>query len=600
MGLRSWLPLLLLGANVACGDSLAHRTLRLIEFRQRDSTSVALNEELVFYFSEDLDRTSITSDSLRFLDPEGAEVAGERVVRGNMLAFKPELPCASDLSDGGLRPDTSYRVVLGGFPRLDGIRSQPGELLSASLVLEFRTAAIGASPLFLDPFLGPFPLFPLGMRALPIEIEQGVILLEHREALDPSSVPACRFALTHYLPGTDEPRLIPTQPRLIRNRRNQALLLLEPLGPGGIVQRLAPGRYYLEMLGRELRTLGGRPVEPGWKVLEFVVRRARIEVNLDSGQGLSSDPPPGCDGTAAWIEGREGLRVRYPAAAGTGSAGAVTLSEAPTAADLQATRLLVPAGSTVDLSPRQGPLVLRSQTTLEVRGRLTRSVPSPRSDPLILDPLREELERAELAPESVRATLTAFLARMLDDSQPRAGEREPWTVLVAGGDILVPEGGAIEVDGPLILVAGGWIRVEGTVVAHGVWRTPGGGGGIVSHARNRVLPLVLDPPDTNPLRTPLVVGALTARFPWSPRDGDWKTQLSGLEGAGRIAIEYLQEVPGGPARLFDDPGELVAGPVRVLVRLERGAGHGEPWAPPFLEHLRLEAEPADPLAGARN
>lgn len=601
MSLKSWLGLLLLaGTNVACGDDLAHRTLRLIEFRQRDSSSVALNEELVFYFSEDLDRTSITSDSLRFLDPEGAEVAGERVVRGSTLSFKPELPCASDLSDGGLRPGTSYRVVLGGFPRLDGIRSQAGELLSASLVLDFRTASIGSSPLFLDPFLGPFPLFPLGMRSLPIEIEQGFIVLEHREALDPSSVPACRFALSHYLPGADVPQLVPTQLHLIRNKRNQALLLLEPLGAGGIVQRLQPGRYYLEMPGRELRTLGGRVVEPGWKLLEFVVRRPRIEVDFGSGRGLASELPPGCDGTASWSEGGGGLRVRYPAAAGIGAEGPVELRQAPAASDLHSTRLTIPEDATVDLAAHVGPAVLRSQTSLDVRGRLTRTGQGLRHDPLVLDPLEEELERAALAPESAWAPLTPFLARMLDDSQSRAREREPWTVLIAGGDILVPEGGSIEVDGPLLLVAGGWIRVEGSVVARGdIWRSSGGGGGVVSHASNRPLPLLLDAPTTNPLRAPLVLGALTTALPWSPRDGDWKTQLSGLEGAGRIAVEFLQEAPGGQSRLLDDPGELVAGPVRVLVRLELGAGHGEPWEPPYLERLRLEAEPADPLATAR-
>src|SRR5688572_17312071 len=122
----SWLVTLLLAPlflAAGCGGGEGARALRLLEFRQQDFDSVALNEELLFYFSSELDRSSITSDSVRVLDPWGREVAGTRSVRGDALSFLPDLPCASDLSDGGLQPEATYRVVLGGFPRPDGIRS---------------------------------------------------------------------------------------------------------------------------------------------------------------------------------------------------------------------------------------------------------------------------------------------------------------------------------------------------------------------------------------------------------------------------------------------------------------------------------------------
>src|SRR5262245_17920090 len=108
--------LALTGAALGCSDAPGGETLELLAFRQRGLVSVALNEELLFHFSADLDRGSITSDSVRIVDEQGRDVAGERKVRGTALSFLPALPCAADLSDGGLRPKTGYRVVLGGFP----------------------------------------------------------------------------------------------------------------------------------------------------------------------------------------------------------------------------------------------------------------------------------------------------------------------------------------------------------------------------------------------------------------------------------------------------------------------------------------------------
>lgn len=572
----------LAGLAGACGRA-PEPGLKLLEFRQQDFDSVALNEELVFYFSEGLERASITSDSVRIRDAAGADVTGERVVRGNALSFLPALPCASDLSDGGLRPGSAYRVTLGGFPRPDGIRGESGALLSASLQLDFRTAEVGAtnSPLFLNPFLGPFRLLPGGRRARPTEFEDGRIVLEYGEALDPSTVPGCRFELSPAGRGLPP---IPVSARLVQNQRNRAVLVLEPTS-AELPARLPPDRYYLSMPGRELRTLGNRTVEPGWAYMEIIVPEVRIELDFSSQR--SNDPPPGCDGTALWSERGPGLRLRYPAAAGTGLAGSVVLVGAPAAPDLHAERLTVPVGSEVDLGALTGPVVLRSQTALEVAGRISR-----RGGGAPMDPLTLELERLERLPIEQHTSLSAWLAALLGADQPWA--REPWTVLVAGGDIVVPEGGTIEVDGPLVLVAGGRIRIDGEAIAHGnVWKTSGGGGGVLSHARNRELPLRLDEPTINPLRTAFRAGALTLEIPWTPRRGSWRLGFTGLEGGGRMRAEFLEHVPGEPrVRRVSDPGELTTQRIRVLVLLELGPGHGEAWDPPRFERLRLEAVPA--------
>jgi len=579
---RGWGLVLALGL-AACADAPQGRALGLLKFHQAGLDSVALNEDLLFYFDADLDRASVSTDSFRILDEQDLEVAGERTVRGNALTFRPALPCRADLSDGGLRPGELYRVVLGGFPRPDGIRSESGALLSATLLFSFKTAAFGGrSPVFLAPVSASFPLVPRAKRIQDhFELDENWILLECPQALEPSSVPNARFELSYFPAKAKELERIPLDVRLVVNRREHAELLLEPAGTPGLGgARLAPGDYYLQMVAPELRDLGGRSVELGRQLIGFSAREPRFELDFTSARERAGEAPPSCTGTASWEAGA-GVRVRYPAAAGRGDAGDLELSGPLSEPDLHATRLTVPARTELDASPFRGLVVLRSQTSLEIRGQLTRHGRTVGPQ----DPLTQALVAASDEPHERQPTLSAWLAGFLDPA--RAGE--PWTVLVAGGDILVPRGGSIEVDGPLVLVAGGSIRVEGRVFTHSyLWKTPEGGGGSAG-ARLIPLPLVLDPPAVNPLRTPLVVGALTRAFPWTPRAGRWRSTLVGHAGAGRLSVHYLQAPPDRELeRWVNDPGELVAGPARALVRLEIGPGHGEAWDPPRLERLELQ------------
>lgn len=535
----------------ACGARPAVEPLLLLDFRQNGLDTVALNEELAFFFSSELDPSSVTSDSLCILDADGRPVRGERRVRRDALLFLPELPRRADLSDGAFVPGARYTAVLGGFPRLDGIRSEDGALLSATLRLEFRTAEIGKSALFLSPFVPPFPLRCRGKGSDPVVLEDGRIVLEAREPIDPSQVPGARIELRR----GSEP--LSAHLELLRNEREFAELLVVPDDTPDGAGQLDPGTYYFR-LQRDLRTLGGRELVPAWRreVLKLFVPSRRVEFP----RSVAPELPDDCDGTALPTSDGTGLWVRYPKAAGDGSAGEIVLAGRPSGPDLSAARLLVPAGASVDLSDWRGPLVLRSQTTLELAGHVTRRGGAQgRSSPLAqeLRELADELSDRPLD-DPERPALDDWLARL------RTSE-ESWTVLIAGGDLRVLAGASLEVDGPLVLVAGGWIRVAGQVTTQGdLWRTPEGSGAFAAHSKAGVLPFRIEPPSTNPLVLPFRAG-FTLRL-----------RPEALAGAERVvplqassSLRVLAELQG-----------VASGSAQLHARFELWPRPGEPWQIP--------------------
>ena len=561
--------------------------LELLRFRQIDARSVCLNEDLDFFFSEPLDRTSITAGSVRITDEAGRNVLGTFRVREALLSFQPALPCSKDLSDAGLRPGARYRVVLGGFPRPDGIRSRAGALLSATLVLSFETAAQGGEhPLFLDPFAGPNPLLPVALDLGPGD----PIRLESKEALDPTTVSGEDFELSRIgAARRAEREVIPLEARLVVNQRKRAVLELVPRARAPFAGSvLEPDSYYLRMVGRGLKMLGGRSVEPSWgqtllhlRVLEPEVGWLAVNFADPREIAASVDEPTDADGTAAWTEGRSTVGVRFPAAAGDGHAGELELHSPPEEDDLHASALLVPEGETVDLGAKDGLVVLRAQGALDVRGRIVRRGSSP-----VRRALLDELDRLAQEPRESWPDLSSWLghARELD---------EPWTVLIAGGDLRVPEGGSIDVDGPLLLVAGGWIRVQGRVEGREVWRSPEGGGNVSGRERVRIAPIVLDAPEVNPLVDPVRFSVVSRGYRPPRGITAWRpATIATHAGSGEARVRFLgyrtregrvEEIgPYEDLMMLGDCAE-----VRIRIDLDIPAGTGEPWDPPSVEQLEL-------------
>ena len=189
-------------------------------------------------------------------------------------------------------------------------------------------------------------------------------------------------------------------------------------------------------------------------------RARRAAREFDSRRLRSAVALPGYDGTAAWGESGR-VTIRFPAAAGSGSDGHVVLGEREDRADVQGVSLDLPEGRACRLRPTTGLVVLRSQGRMTIRGRLSREVS--------WDPLAEIEKDSTLKPWSSWSRPSPVgpappegplwtLSDWLDAA--KAGDWN-WTVLIAGGDLAVE--GEFTSTNPVLLVAGGTIRVSGSV-----------------------------------------------------------------------------------------------------------------------------------------
>lgn len=548
--------------------------LELVQIRPQDREGLFLNEELVLHFSDPVDLTSVTRASVAVRDERGAPAAGTLVVEGERVRFLPSPPLSPDLSDGGFRPGTGYTVEVLGFPHPFGLRSVEGAPLSATWRFGFRTvdARSPDAPAFADGTPGvAAPLVPAARTVRPDE----PIALDAGEPLDPRSLRSEDFVLE----GPDE-RLVRVAARLVENHdpaeippRGGTRLELLPERP------LVPGRYVLRQRPG-LVDFGGNPVLIALRggVELFVAGAELREVFVEGFLGTtrrSSRAVPGADGTAHW-SGDGLVTVRWPAAAGEGGLGEVLLEGDVAETDLAATRLEVPPGATARL-PAEGLVVLRAQGRLRVAGRLARS-------------------GASGPPIGFRAgeTLSAWLARA-------AAEASPWTVLVAGGDLVVE--GSIEVDGPLLLVAGGRLRVIGRTrsAADELWLLGDGGGPGLPAWASRA-PLEIDPPERNVLRVPLTFAVLTDPLP--PLGGVTRWLDAGViaeDRGGSVRVRYVPtgaDLAGPPESwgAREHPSVLVgASALSVLVELTIVPPQADPevpapWRPPVVDEVYLVFE----------
>lgn len=579
----------LAGGLAACGpQEVAPRTLRLERIQPESNDGVYLNEDLIFTFSRPVDLSSITREAIQVLAPDGRPARGRWRVDGRMVRFEPDPVLSPELDDGGYRPDTAYQVRLSGFPLLNGIRAQDGAPLESSFAWGFRTVAVtDRQGGFVFDDASPGTGDKLQLTDAPSRLADGPgpsrlrigardsFFLVCKEPLDPSTLFDEDFALH----GSDEVVKVHTRFRANSDVGESALgdvcAVIEVI-PHRTLDR---GTWQLR-LHQDLRLsdFGGNPVWRPWgptlgqqiEVVqgESVEGRGELFFTFLRDDRFSPIAVPGADGSAHWdAEGR--LAVRFPAAAGSGHDGEQRLMGLQTSQDVHATHLVV--DETCELAPGRGLRVLRAQGRLEVAGDLRRE--QTYGSEGVPVGLAEDLSE-------VNQALSAWLEGL--------GERgEDWTVLIAGGDLVVT--GSIRVDTPLLLVAGGRLRIQGQVRAREqeLWLL-GGGGGLGLKSQASVAHLALDAPLLNPLRTPLTYAAVSSPVPNVGRAARWlSAQAGGQARTGAWRVRYLPaENPLRFESAVDDPRLLDGkGPIRLLVELE--VGPGELWDPPFVDFVRL-------------
>ena len=603
----------------------------LMSFHQAGQEGVLLNEPLVFHFSDELDPSSITGASARILDSKGKPILGDFEVRLDQLIFRPKLPLQRDLQDGGLRPDSRYSCELRGFPLISGIRSRDGRILSSGFQASFTTAANQAdSRLFLD---------GTPDRASPLSLVQTTlggaepIRLVCSEPLDPRGVDGTAFNLQGFRElrrgETGEPfRLesIAVQAALVANTPEGARVELRAVegqpGEAQFPRVLEQGEYHLVVReavdgspGEDVGIFdfGGHPVRSAWALSQLP---ATLEVGAYRGTGgnrfhrfeflsremRSPAEVPECDGMALW-GGNGFVGIRLPRAAGDGSAGSMDLGSGhdlmrAAGNDLHGSRITIVKGRKLDLSGSVGCVVIRSQGAMRLAGDLTRfseTGDAARGTDETWGQWYGRLQSLEVA----TPPMSFGLGEGLDGWISKAKEAENnWTVLVAGGDLVID--GDLRLDGPLLLAAGGRVRIGGSIEAREIWIVGDGGGAALqpmaksAEFRNagRSPMLHFEEPRGNPLVAPIKVAVLSS--PIRPDGAKIKWRMASIgarQGAGTVRVRFLGErdlLGGGVESIgpVDDLSLLDScGSVRLWIELE--ATPGPNWDPPMLDFVEL-------------
>ncbi len=588
-----------------CGESQpSPRVIRLVSFRQSEQTGVFLNETLVFHFSAELDRSSVTRSSISIESMDGFRARGGLEVQGANLLFTPKAPLLADFSDAGLLPGKRYRVSVTGFPSPDGVRGHSGEPLRQTYVRFFETIDVRteSGPRFED--RSPDRAYPLQLETLELR-PFDPIRLRCGEPVDPSTLFPEDFLLQH----AESLEPIPLRVDLFGNDENGATIELRPVDSEGQLRALPANSIWLWMdpsLSR-LRDFGGHPVLPVWlanpaagrlevtDLDEWENKGSYVESFLDTRRS-SPEQVAESAGTARWSDGV--VTIRFPAAAGSGGDGRVALRGDESRSDIHAIELDVAEGEVARLTGK-GPVILRSQGRMTIDGSLRRDVEGKQTQAEELglveysDWHRWTNEREEWAISGMEFEEGESLSSWLD----RAKKLDlPWTVIVAGGDLVIR--GQVWLDGPLLLVSGGRILASGEIRARPgqLWTFPEPLASW-SPIMPRLASLALDAPKLNPLREPLT-WTIKSTPPPSPF-GLKSWRLVGVhseERGGSIRIGYLGELhDAGSVKIIGpvDRPELLedCDTIRLRIDLTMAAGGlATEWDPPILDTVELAWE----------
>ncbi|MEM6672767.1 MAG: Ig-like domain-containing protein [Planctomycetota bacterium] len=622
----------------ACADPGRSRSPLALESCRPapESEPLLLNDDIRLTFSRPLDATTVTENSVRIVDVATGRLArGTWEVEGRRLRFRPEAVLSSTLDEGGYLPGATYELVARGFPHLGAIRTPEGDSLERSISLTFRVVGVdtGDAASGEDDRRNPAVLRDASPgRTAPLRVlltDPGSaetrplrwtepLRIACDEPLDPRTIDPEEFEIRRVGPTDGGPGEESAPIRIARmvlesNRGEDAWpesdgrgarLIVQPAVPLPVRSNANPALFVLQAkagIEPSLADFSGGRAYRRHDPIEFYVARAdrspeqEDSYELDFTSDLDFVPvlDPASDGTARWA-GNGRVEIRYPAAAGDGEDGPITLEGDEPRAEVSAIRLALARDSKVTLTA-PGLVVLRAQGRIDLIGRLEREAPSA--------------EPAPMWPEGRRLfTESAKDAESLSEWLLRAREaNEPWTVIIAGGDIVAT--GPIDVKTPLLLAAGGRIRGAGMprTTPGQLWLLGDGGGFQLPPEANPNVepPLYIDEPLVNPLVEPLVYVAISSSVPKGRRPGQWFAPLVvGRAGAaGAFDVQYLRadalrrgEEGLGQAVRYDQPNLVMepdapgSAPVRLRIELVIEPRSGV-WDPPYVDRVRLAWSP---------
>lgn len=378
-------------------------------------TPLLLNQQVTLSFSAPLDPESARGDAFQVVDEAGRKVQGRVLVGVQSLTFEPRVPLRPELDDGSFRPDTIYRVLVAGYPRPGGLRATDGRMLQEGHGYTFRTVQRDAEA---QGF--PTPLLPVAGGTIPFVLQSSTA---------PQWLPLDQLRLRMQL-------TLPVLPSsLSLGAFDVALVKREQ---GAQVLRVEPATCRLVAADPLLGTLPGTAVELGFR-RELRVVGADRTVALEAGDVVVVTLTSGDAALRDWSNRRVSTLPGQSSQWWEVVAGA-----GPGLLDWPGPRSIV-AGADV------------LQPGLEV--------------------LRDGRVRPALRVETGDGSLGTF--RPLQDTRVVRGgtfDRGDGTIV---GDrdgalpflaIDIPAGVTVELDaraGALRLLSCGWVRVEGTLVVHG-------------------------------------------------------------------------------------------------------------------------------------
>ncbi len=348
---------------------------------------VLLNQELVVRFSEPIDPSTVTNDSVRVLDEGGHPVAGQLRCGSRSLRFSPIPPVTRELRDGSLSLGGSYRLEIIGWPTSYGIRSRAGRPLEHSLSVSFEVPRDPTDLGFPSPFVPvgvgeePFTLDVSHGRPLRMAADEPVLDLHFTLPPRPDRVTADAFVFVDLEVGSDSEReIIPESVVVLAERspwsRHYGSTVRVRFRPDQGIE--AGDDIYLMFRSepdRVLRDYGDRPLVPSVAPLKVEIdpgSRARLKdfeiASLDlepmADVGLGFELADGRIRPRARIEAGTGRDGDFHPTVDTVLDGSTPREDGSRARELHFRDFVVPADVTVRLVGAEG---LRILVTHEVR-----------------------------------------------------------------------------------------------------------------------------------------------------------------------------------------------------------------------------------------